>query len=116
MMNTGINQVSAVLGAPYGAFQVPGKAREMMLEAAGEVVELSAHFGVNLNMTDVDEFMKIVATLEPAGKASMLQDVEAGRERELELFAGTVLQMANQFNVPTPVNGKLYQQISNMGK
>jgi 2-dehydropantoate 2-reductase len=111
MMNTGINQVSAILRAPYGEFVVLGEARDLMLAAAGEVMTLAAHYGVNLNQADIDEFLKIVATLDPAGKTSMLQDVEAGRETEVELFAGTVLQMAKKYDLQTPVNEGLYQQI-----
>jgi 2-dehydropantoate 2-reductase len=114
MMNTGINQVSAILRAPYGEFVVPGEAREMMLAAAGEVMTLAAHYGVNLNQADIDEFLRIVATLDPAGKTSMLQDVEAGREPELELFAGTVLQMAKKYDLQTPVNKMLYQKIKSI--
>jgi 2-dehydropantoate 2-reductase len=111
MMNTGINQVSAILRAPYGEFIVPGEARDLMLAAAREVMTLAAHYGVHLNQADIDEFLKIVATLNPAGKTSMLQDVEAGRETEVELFAGTVLQMAKKYDLQTPVNEGLYQQI-----
>jgi 2-dehydropantoate 2-reductase len=116
MMNTGINQASAVLKEPYGAFQVPGEAHELMLAAAHEVMELSTHYGVNLNQTDVDEFLNILNTLDPAGKTSMLQDVEAGRETEVDLFAGTVLAMGKRYDLHSPVNEMLYKKIKNIGK
>ncbi|SDT67634.1 ketopantoate reductase [Mucilaginibacter mallensis] len=114
MMNTGINQASAVLKAPYGAFQLPGEARELMLAAAGEVMELSVHYGVNLTQADVDDFLKILGTLDSAGKTSMLQDVEAGRETEVDLFAGTVLAMGKQYNLQAPVNEMLYKKIKSL--
>jgi len=114
MMNTGINQASAVLKAPYGAFQVPGEAYDLMMAAAKEVMELSAHYGVNLNQTDVEDFLRILATLDPAGKTSMLQDVEAGRETEADLFAGTVLAMGKKYNLHAPVNEMLYRRIKSL--
>ncbi len=116
MMNTGINQASAVLKAPYGAFHVPGEAYDLMLAAAGEVMELSTHYGVNLGQADVDDFLKILNTLDPAGKTSMLQDVEAGRETEVDLFAGTVLAMGKPYNLHAPVNEMLYKKIKSLNE
>jgi len=116
MMNTGINQASAVLKASYGAFQVPGEAYDLMLAAAREVMELSSHYDVNLNQTDVDDFLKILNTLDPAGKTSMLQDVEAERETEVDLFAGTVLAMGKPYDLHAPVNEMLYKRIKSIGK
>jgi 2-dehydropantoate 2-reductase len=111
MMNTGINQVSAVLKAPYGAFQQEGEARRLMLAASGEVLALSRHTGIGLTEADTGEFLRTLDTLHPAGKTSMLQDMEAGRKSEVELFAGTVVQLGKKYNVPTPVNEVLYRII-----
>jgi ketopantoate reductase len=38
------------------------------------------------------------------GKISMLQDMEAGRKTEVEVFAGKVVALAKQYNVPAPAN------------
>jgi 2-dehydropantoate 2-reductase len=38
----------------------------------------------------------------------MLQDVEAGRKTEVEMFAGKVIELGRRYNVPTPVNERLY--------
>jgi 2-dehydropantoate 2-reductase len=42
--------------------------------------------------------------LSPTGKTSMLQDVEAGRKTEVEIFAGKVVTLGQRHLVPTPVN------------
>ena len=34
----------------------------------------------------------------------MLQDVEAGRKTEVEIFAGKVVSLGKVYHVPTPVN------------
>lgn len=117
MLNVGVNQVSAVLRAPYGAFGLPevgGLARDAMRE----VVRLSALEGVALTEADVERCFPIFASLDPAGKTSMLQDVEAGRKTEVESFAGTVVELGRRHGVPTPVNevlGRLIVGLERLG-
>jgi 2-dehydropantoate 2-reductase len=41
----------------------------------------------------------------------MLQDVEAGRKTEVEIFAGTVIELGRQYGVETPVNEVLFRMI-----
>jgi 2-dehydropantoate 2-reductase len=112
MMNTGINQASAVLKATYGQFQQNKQARKLMLMAAEEVVTLSHQMGIFLGQDDIDEFTRIVDGLGADGKTSMLQDIEAGRKSEVDLFAGTVIELGKKHQVPTPVNEILYTIIS----
>lgn len=114
MMNTGINQVSAILRAPYGEFQKNKGVRELMFTAAGEVARISNYLGIDLDQSDVDAFYNIVKTLNPAAKTSMLQDVEAKRKTEVELFSGTVIALSKKYNIPTPVNETLYKIIKAM--
>lgn len=108
MMNAGINQASAVLKASYGQFQQNKEARKLMLMAAEEVVTLSHQMGIFLGQDDTNEFTRIVDGLGSEGKTSMLQDIEAGRKSEVELFAGTVIELGRKYQVPTPVNETLY--------
>src|SRR5574340_26394 len=89
MLNVGVNQVSAVLRAPYRAFALP-EVQDLVRRAALEVVALSGHEGVHLAPGDVERIFPVLATLGPGGKTSMLQDVEAGRKTEVEIFAGAV--------------------------
>jgi 2-dehydropantoate 2-reductase len=111
MMNTGINQASAVLKASYGIFQREGEARRLMIAASEEVLRLSHPIGIGLDQADIKEFLSILDSLHPSGKTSMLQDIEAGRKSEVELFAGTVIQLGKKHNVVTPVNETLYRII-----
>jgi 2-dehydropantoate 2-reductase len=104
MLNVGVNQVSALLRASYGAFAAVPELRELTRAAALEVVALSAREGVALSPGDVDRVFPILAKLAPEGKTSMLQDVEAGRKTEVEIFAGAVVELGRRRGVPTPVN------------
>lgn len=111
MFNVGVNQVSAVLKAPYGVFQEVEEARELMRLASREVVALSEKVGIGLNEGDIDKYMDVLMTLSPAGKTSMLQDVEAHRKTEVEIFSGTVRELGLKYGVATPFNDMLFRMI-----
>ena len=114
MINVGINQASAVLRAPFSVFQNSQEARNLMESAMREVIMLSEKAGVNLSGEDIEMFNKILLDINPQGKTSMLQDTEAGRKTEVEMFAGKVIELGRQFDVPTPINQKLFDLIKNL--
>jgi 2-dehydropantoate 2-reductase len=41
----------------------------------------------------------------------MLQDVEAKRKTEVEMFAGKVIELGKKHGIPTPINQTLYRLI-----
>jgi len=114
MVNVGINQISAVLKAPYGVFQKVNAAKELMIAASNEVVQLSKKVGINLKDDDINEFIKVLNNLAPEGKTSMLQDMEAKRKTEVDIFAGTVIALGKKYGVATPVNDMLYKMIQTL--
>jgi 2-dehydropantoate 2-reductase len=111
MINVGINQASAVLRAPYSVFQTSPEAINLMQSAMHEVIMIAAERGIKLSAADIEQFNKILSSLNPLGKTSMLQDIEAGRKTEVEMFAGKVIELGRKFGVPTPVNEKLFAAI-----
>jgi 2-dehydropantoate 2-reductase len=111
MINVGINQASAVLRAPYSAFQTSQEARDLMESAMQEVIMLAEKEGVQLSKEDIENWEMVLFGLNPEGKTSMLQDVEAHRKTEVEMFAGKVIELGTRHNVPTPVNQKLFDMI-----
>jgi 2-dehydropantoate 2-reductase len=111
MINVGVNQVSAALRARYGVFQAPGEARELMESAMREVVLLASKLHISLTEADVTEWYAVLRGLNPDGLTSMLQDVEAGRKTEVEMFAGKVIDLGRRLGVATPVNERLFDMI-----
>lgn len=109
MINVGINQASAVLRAPYGVFQSFPEAMELMEAAMGEVIALAKAYQIRLTGRDIEEWHAFLCSLPATGKTSMLQDVEAGRKTEVEIFAGKVVSLGEACNLPTPVNATLYR-------
>ena len=111
MVNVGINQASAVLRAPYSVFQTSREAKDLMESAMREVIMLAEKASVLLSGEDIENWNTVLSGLNPEGKTSMLQDVEAGRKTEVEMFAGKVIELGKYYGVPTPVNQKLYDLI-----
>lgn len=110
LINTGVNQVSAVLGAPYRAFQSPGApARDAMIAAQHEVIAVANAEGIELTSADLDAWLSVLAQLGPDNYTSMAQDAMAGRETEVDIFAGRVCELARMHDIPTPVNQLLSQ-------
>jgi 2-dehydropantoate 2-reductase len=104
MVNVGTNQASAVMRAPYGVFQSSPQARALMEALMQEVIELAKAAGVRLVNQDVKDWHTVLDTLSAQGKTSMLQDIEAARKTEVEIFAGKVVELGQSYGIPTPVN------------
>jgi 2-dehydropantoate 2-reductase len=69
-----------------------------------EVIALAQHIGIDLTPADLDEWRRIMSTLSPDGKTSMLQDVEAGRITEVDIFGGKTVSLGRRHGIATPVN------------
>lgn len=104
LVNVGINQASAVLRAPYGAFQYDGSARSLMMALQDEVVAVAHAEGVNLGAEDLAAWDRVLAGQPADGWTSTLQDVEAGRPTEVEIFAGRVVAFGSAHGIATPYN------------
>ncbi|KRE37265.1 hypothetical protein ASG73_11720 [Janibacter sp. Soil728] len=104
MVNTCINQSSAVLRAPYADFTEDGPARSLMLALRDEVIAVSSPAGVPLDASDAERWDEVLRGLPGAGQTSMLQDVLAGRPTEVGLFAGRVVALGEEHGIPTPYN------------
>lgn len=111
MVNVGINQASAILRAPFSAFQTSPEAINLMQSAMREVIALSGKAGVHLAEEDIETFSKVLQNMNPQGKTSMLQDIEAGRKTEVEMLAGKVIELGRKLKIPTPVNNNLFDMI-----
>ena len=111
MLNVGVNQTVAVFGPDYGAVQQYGWQRDTMIAAMREVIALSCFEGVHLTEDDLRYWLGILATLNPKGKPSMRQDVEAKRPSEVGLFSGAVLEIGKRHSLDVPVNRMLFGRI-----
>jgi 2-dehydropantoate 2-reductase len=116
MINTGMNQVSAVLRAPYAVFQTSQEARGLMESAMMEVMTIAKAAKVHLSEQDIEEWYSFMSGLSPQGTTSMVQDIEANRKTEVEMFGGKVMELGKTYGIPTPVNQTLFRMIRVMEK
>lgn len=108
LINVGINQVSAIITAPYRVFQVEGEARATMIAAQREVIAVANALGVGLDDSDLERWLQVLAGLGPDNFTSMAQDALAGRPTEVDSFAGTMISLGERTGVPVPVNRVLH--------
>ncbi|MCX8083347.1 MAG: ketopantoate reductase family protein [Calditerrivibrio sp.] len=113
MVNVGMNQVSAVLRATYGVFQRDESVRGLMENLMKEVIDISRLECIPLDYeNDLKErWYSVLYSLDPNGKTSMLQDVEAKRPTEVDIFAGKVKEIAKKYNLQVPYNTIFYDII-----
>lgn len=104
MVNTAINQASAVMRRPNTDFVVDGPPRSLMMALIDEVIAVSGPEGVPLGEADRDRWDEVLRGLPGEGRTSMLQDVLAGRPTEVALFADHVVALGEKHGIPTPYN------------
>ncbi|MCR5591697.1 MAG: ketopantoate reductase family protein [Lachnospiraceae bacterium] len=111
MINVGVNQTCMVYETTYaGALNDP-EAFSSLKKAMQEVIELASCEGVMLTNEDYENDLKILGGLNPEGYPSMRQDAVAKRFSEVELFAGTMLKLAEKHGIDTPANRRYYEEI-----
>lgn len=112
MLNVGVNQTCLAYTTTYsGCLEEGSEANKVFIDAMKEVVTLANAEGIELSDKDIEEYCKIIRTLDPDGVPSMRQDGIAKRKSEVEMFAGTVIEMAKKHKIPTPANKLLYDKI-----
>lgn len=114
MLNVGVNQVTAVTRAPYGKVTHLETNLALFKDAMNEVLSIAKASNIDLREEDIDDFVTLMSSFSPMGRTSMLQDVEAKRKTEVDYFAGTVIEMGEKLNIPTPVNYVLYNIIKSI--
>lgn len=112
LVNVGYNQASAVMNAPYGAFQSLKKVNDIAINLMEEAAAVAKAEGVQNTEKLIPEVLKVIEKMLPDTKTSMLQDVLAGRKTEVEIFAGYVSKLGRKYGVKTPYNDMFYEIIS----
>ncbi len=112
MCNVSENQTAALLGIPFGAWsgvsEHATRVRELVMQ---EVIAVARKKGIDLNQADVESQREVLKRIPYGNKTSTLQDIEAGRKTEVEMFGGTMVRMGRELGVPTPLNEFLYHAI-----
>lgn len=104
MLNVSSNQTSAILRLKFGDMHNNPKCMEFIENVMKEVQTIAKAEGVKNTENMIADAMSVFMCMNPEGKTSMLQDVEAGRKTEADMFAGVVIELGAKHNIPTPYN------------
>ena len=114
MLNVGINQACTVYETDYAHATAPGPILDEMIGAMTEVIRIAEAEGIHLTQEDLNRCVELEKTLKPDGYPSMRQDAVAKRPTEVDMFAGTVIQLGEKHGIPTPVNRKYMEAVRRM--
>ena len=103
MFNCGLNQGCAAFYTTYGGLQVPGPLQDLFFAAMKEVQMVARKKGIVLTDEDVQAWFDVLKPMSSEGMPSMRQDILSKRKTELALFSGTVVPLAKQLDIKTPV-------------
>lgn len=107
ILNIGTNQSSALLRCDYGTMQSDPRAWDLALNLMREAQEVAIALHIPEADQLLDRAVNSIRNMVPEHKSSMLQDVEAGRTTEIDLFAGTLCRLGQQLGIETPTNNRI---------
>lgn len=110
MINVCSNQPTAILGANYHYLN-SSDGHQIMHMIMEEVRQVAAKKGVEITDGDFKAWLDILETMVPESKTSMLQDIDAGRLTEVDMFAGVIRSLGKTHGVPTPYNDLMYHML-----
>ncbi len=111
-INCAINPLSALHRCRNGELaQAPLAAQVSAL--CQEIMQVSAAAGFASVTADLNRQVADVISATASNRSSMLQDVLAGRDTEIEYINGHLLNIARQYGIRTPQNELLYRRILN---
>ncbi|MCX5779393.1 MAG: ketopantoate reductase family protein [Firmicutes bacterium] len=106
--NSALNPLGAILEVPYGKLAENQHTRELMDSVITEIFEVLAAHGQETPWADADAYRQAFygQMIPPTAlhHASMLQDIQRGRQTEIEALNGAVVRLGRDYAVPTPVN------------
>lgn len=102
MLNVAANPTTALLRMTFGEMLSNEPFMELAVKIMKEVQLAAKAAEVKNTDTMIDETVAHLKTMIPSGKTSMLQDVEAGRLTEIDIFVNPVIELGQKYGFSTP--------------
>ena len=112
--NAALNSVCAVSGCNVGTVGSSGEGRSLALRIATETVAVAHALQIPVSLPQVEQAIDHAFRMHTNHKPSMLQDIEAGRQTEIDFINGAVIEQGIKQGVPTPTVTALYQLVNMM--
>jgi len=104
-VNISRNLPQAILGVGAGAYDDSRYMDDLCRKLRHEVVVVAHAKGVEIS----EKFKS--GEYKPTQRYSTLQDIDAGRPTEIEMFSGALIRMGREMNIPCPYNEAVYDLI-----
>ncbi len=115
VVNSGMNTLTALLRVNNGRLADRPSLRALYLDVIAETAAVAKAAGILLPYADPAKQALEVAARTAANRSSMLQDVENGREPEIEAITGAILRTADRAGIDAPLNRMLYRLLKAAG-
>jgi 2-dehydropantoate 2-reductase len=103
-----ISGVMSLARQPIGVVRTDPDLRATLIAALEEAVAVARARNVALDREVVAATVNLIDWLQPAMRASMLNDLTRGNRLEAPWLAGAVARMAHEAGMPAPVNATIY--------
>jgi 2-dehydropantoate 2-reductase len=109
IFNAATNPIGALTGLTHGRVCERADLRRLVTGLVDEGKAVAAAQGIQLD-ADPEELIDHAAKPDVAydHKSSMLQDVEARRQTEIDYLNGGIVRFGEQHSVPTPLNRAIW--------
>ena len=108
LLNVAINPVCSIAGVRNGALLEVPELWEQAYSAMQEAAAVAGASGADLSDLDLEGTLRTVAGATAQNRCSMLQDVMAGRQTEIDELCGAVVSLGESVGIPTPRNAMLH--------
>ena len=108
-LNVGNNLPQAVLGAGVGCYRDSMHMKEISNKLREELEAIAAVKGIDIRKAD--DSSSHGSAVPPSARYSTLQDLDAGRHTEIDMFSGALIRMGKELGIPTPYNEYTYHII-----
>jgi 2-dehydropantoate 2-reductase len=105
---SGTSGMTASTRKSLGLIREDADMRDLLLKLMNETFAVGRAAGVDLPADFATELERSIAAFPPTMKASMANDLEAGRPLELDWLAGKVVALGRKYGVPTPAQQAVY--------
>ena len=108
-LNVCNNLPQAILGAGVGCYRDSVHMKAISDGLKGELEAIAHAKGINLSKTEASSGRG--SAVPPSARYSTLQDLDAGRHTEIDIFAGEMMRMGKEFEIPVPYCEYTYHMI-----
>jgi 2-dehydropantoate 2-reductase len=116
LVNAGVNPLTAITRLANGVMMDHPEAREIMKNLVEEGKRVALAKGIRLPYTDAVKKVEDACIATRPNHSSMLQDVLAQRETEVDFINGAIVREGERLGVETPVNRTITNLVKTIEK